>query len=98
MVELHAVADLAGLADDHAGAVIDEEVGSDRGAGMDVDAGAAVGPLGHHAREERDILAVEQMGDALDGDGLQTGIGEDDLLETARGGIARIGGLDIGLE
>ena len=39
LVDLHAVADDAGFADHHAGAVIDEEEPADRGAGMDVDAG-----------------------------------------------------------
>ena len=40
------------------------------GAGMDVDAGAAVRPLGHHPRDDRDAVAVEEVRAALDGDGL----------------------------
>jgi len=39
LVEAYAIADDARLADDDAGAVIDGDGASDRGAGMDVDAG-----------------------------------------------------------
>ena len=53
LVKPHAIADVGRAADDHAGAVIDEEVGADVRAGMQVDAGAAVRPFGHHAGQER---------------------------------------------
>jgi chemotaxis protein methyltransferase CheR len=46
-----------------------------------------MGPLGHHAGKQGDILSVEKVRRALDGHGFQSRIGEDDLLETARGGI-----------
>src|SRR5208282_2987621 len=45
LVELDPLADLGRLPDDHARAVIDEEVLADRGPRMDVDARAAMGPL-----------------------------------------------------
>ena len=98
MVKFYPVADDAGLPDDDAGSMVDEEVGADRGTGMDVDPCAAVGPFGHHAWKKGDILLVEQVRDALDGDRLETGVRQNDLLETARCGIAREGGFDIGLE
>ncbi len=66
--------------------------------GMDVDAGAAVRPLGHHARDERNALAIQHVRDPLDRDGLQSGIGEDDFIGALRRGIAFVGGLDVGLQ
>ena len=44
LVEADALADRAGLADDHAGAVVDEEAAGDLRAGMDVDAGRGCAP------------------------------------------------------
>ena len=43
LVQLNVAADDRGLADDDAGAVVDEKPGTDLSAGVDVDAGAAVG-------------------------------------------------------
>ena len=45
LIELHVVADLARLADHHAGAVVDEKMLADLGARMDVDARSANGPI-----------------------------------------------------
>ena len=98
LIEFDVVADDAGLADDDAGAVIDEEMGADVGAGMDVDAGAAMGPFSHHARDEGDIEGIKDVGDALDGDGFDEGIAEDDFFAAAGGGVALKGGLDVGGE
>ena len=55
LVKLDVGADVAGFADDDAGAVVDEEAGADARAGVDVDAGLGVGRLGHHARDERHV-------------------------------------------
>jgi len=38
------------------------------------------------------------VGDALDGDGLDEGVGDDDLFAGERGGVAGVGGIDVGLE
>ena len=95
LVELDAVADLGRLADDDAGAVIDEESAADRGAGMDVDAGLAVCVFGHHPRDQRHAQAKEHVGQAIDGDGAQARVAEDDLVETLGGGVAVEGGLDV---
>ena len=80
LVELDVLADVAGLADDDAGAVVDEEAGADAGAGVDVDAGLGVGVLGHHARDQRHAQQQQLVGDAIDRDRLQAGIAEDDLV------------------
>jgi len=53
LVDANRVADAGGLADDDARAVIDEEGRADGGTGVDVDAGARVGVLGHHAGHEQ---------------------------------------------
>ena len=98
MIEFDVTADAAGLADDHAGAVIDEKVRADARAGMDVDAGAAVRPFGHHAWQDGCASGVEHMCQALDGDGFDERIGENDFLAEKRGGVALIGGGDVGAE
>ena len=53
LVKLHVGANVAGLADDDAGAVVDEETATDASAGMNINACFRVGPLRHHARDER---------------------------------------------
>ena len=90
------LADLGGFADHDAGAVVDEEVVADLRAGVDVDAGAAVGPLGHHAGNERDVELVELVGQAIDGDRFQAGVAEDHFVERLAGRVAVVGGLDVG--
>ncbi len=52
MVDLDVVADHRRLADHDTGAVIDEQVVADGGAGVDVDAGLAVGRLGDDAGKQ----------------------------------------------
>src|SRR5205085_7011175 len=98
LVDLDALADGAGFADDDAGAVIDEEVVADGGAGVDVDAGEVVGVFGHDAGDEGDLLFVEFVGDAVDANGEKAGVGEDDFVGVAGGGVAVEGGLDVGGE
>lgn len=76
------------LADDDAGAVVDEEIFADLRAGVDVNAGRAVGVLAHDARDERNFALVELVRHAVDEDRVQAGVGEDDLLLAAGGGVA----------
>ena len=52
LIERHVVADLGGLADHHAHAVVDEEAAADHGTGVDLDAG-------HEAADLRDEAAGE---------------------------------------
>ena len=98
MIEFHPVSDHAGLPDDDTCTMVDEEMRADCGTWVDIDTGTAVGPFGHHPREEGNLLLVEQMRDALNGYGLESRISQNDFLETPGGRIARVGGLDIGLE
>ena len=55
-----------------------------------------MGPLGHDPRNERNVELVEAMGAALDRDGFNARVGEDDLVEVFRGGITFVGGFNIG--
>ena len=92
------LADDARFADDHARAVIDEEIPADRRAGMDIDARVAMRVLGHHARQERHLQRVQTMRQPVNADRLEGGIGQHDLLAAARGGVAVIGGLNVGFQ
>src|SRR4029077_9964055 len=51
LVKFHVRPDLRCLANDHAGAMVDEKVRTDLGARMNIDPGAAMRPLGHDARD-----------------------------------------------
>ena len=58
VIQLHVRTDLARLANDHAGSVIDEKMRPDFCAGMNVDSRPAVGPFRHHARDERHVFLI----------------------------------------
>jgi len=98
LIKTHAIADFGRASNHHAGAMIDEEMGADFRAGMQIDAGAAVRPFGHHPGEKGNIRFVENMGHAKDSDRLDAGISKHDLLLARRGGIALKGSLDVGLD
>src|SRR5437763_9604198 len=96
VIQLYARTDFAGLTDDDAGAVIDKEMRADPGAGMNIDAGAAVGPLGHDPRDERQILEVKNVGHALDGDRFERRISQNNFFVTFRRRVAFVSGVDVG--
>ena len=98
LVDFDVVADGRGLADHHTGAVVDEKVFADARAGVEIGAGAFVGVFGEHAGQKRHAEAVEFVGEALQRDDQDAGVGQDDLLGGARGGISGVGGLDVGLD
>ena len=98
LIDLHVLTDVGGLADDDAGAVVDEEVAADLCAGVDVDTGAAVGVLRHHAGDHGDGLKVEKVCHAIGKDGEETGIGEGHFLAVLCGGVAVKDGVNVGKE
>ena len=55
--------------------MVDEEPRPDLGAGMDVDAGTAVGVLRHHPGDHGHLPQIQLVGDAVDEDGEQAGVG-----------------------
>jgi len=62
-----------------------------------VHAGALMAVFGEHARQQRHAEPVELVGDTLERDGQHARVGEDDLLDVARGRVAGVGGLHVGL-
>ena len=98
VINLHVIPDAGRLAHDCPGAVVDEKVRADLGPGMEVDAGATVCPFAHDARDQRHAQPVELVRHPLHRDRLDERIRHDDLLVADGGGVAGVGGLDIGPE
>ena len=74
VIQLHPVPDFAGLTDDNPGSMVDEKVRSDFSAGVDVDPGPAMCPLGHNSGDQGQFFEVKYMSRALDGDGFDARI------------------------
>ena len=72
-----------------------EEMGADLGPGVDVDARPLVGELGYHPGKEGDPELVEHVGEALEGNRKDAGVGEDDLLVAERRRVALVGRVDV---
>ena len=88
LIEAYVLADYRRFADHDAGAVVDVEMGADLRAGVDVDSGLAVRVLGHHPRQYRDLQAVGDVGDAVNHDGVESRVAQDNFFDAVRGGIA----------
>ena len=97
LVDLHVLTDDGGGAHHDAGAVVHHEIFADGGAGMDVDAGDGVGIFRHHTGNEGHPQQEELVGDAVDGAGPKSRIGENDLFLIVCGRIAVKGSLEIGI-
>ena len=98
LIQFDPATDGAGLADDDAGAVVDEERRTDRRSGMDVDAGPAVGQLRHHPGDDGHLQDVQAVGDAIDDDRPEGGIAQNDFIRADRRGVSFVGGLDVRLQ
>src|SRR5882757_3866295 len=94
LVKFHVRTDSRRLANDHAGAMVDEKMRTNLRARMNIDPGAAVRPLGHNSRNKRHF-SVEQMRHSINRDRLQRGIRENNFLVTSRGRIAFVGSIDV---
>ena len=75
--------------------VVDEERGSDRCAGMDVDPRAAVSPFGNHPGNQRDLQAMQLMSQSIDRDRFEAGVAENDFIQSPGGGVAVVGRLNV---
>src|SRR6185503_12305685 len=84
LVDGAAVADLRGLADHHAHAVIDEHARAELRAGMDLDAGDKAAEVRSKAPEQAQVVLPEPARDLVDPDRVQAGIAEQDLARAAR--------------
>ncbi len=92
LIDANPVADDRGLADHHTGAVIDEDPLADSRARVNVDTGLAVGVLGDDARDQRHVGAIEDVGDAVAGEGEDPRVAEDGFRWARGRRVALVGG------
>ena len=97
LVDLHVIANSGGLTDDDAGTMVNEEILAHSGAGVDVDTGNGVGMLGHDSGQHGNPHGVQNVGQTVDSDGIQTGIAVDDLIHAESRGVALEEGFHVGL-
>ena len=99
LVDGHARADLGGLADHDAGAVVDEEVVADPGGRVDLDPGDGAGRR-RARRDDRDAGLVQGVGEAVGEDRLDPSPGGEDLERAgvAGRGVAVARGGDVGAD
>ena len=99
VVDHDVVADLGGLADDHAHAVVDEEPPADGRAGMDLDAGEEPGQLGDQpGREPQRRVSPQPVRQPVEPDRVQAGVGEEVLERTPRRRVVGPGGVEVFLQ
>ena len=96
LIEFHAGSDLACRSDDYSRAVIDEERAIDGGTRMNVDSRAAMSPFGHHSRNQRNVEFEQFVRHAIDRDGRQSRIAENDFIKITSRRITIEGGLNVG--
>jgi hypothetical protein len=94
LVERDLIAELGGLADHHAGAMVDEERAADLRRGMDLHAGRDPGEVRERAREQRHARLVHRVRDAMREQRLDAAVREQDLppAHVARRGVAFLRG------
>src|SRR5580704_3546311 len=73
------ITDFGCLADHHSKAVIYEKATADRSSWVDLDSGKEAADLREDARDQRDTPPVELMGQAVNKDGVESGVTEQDL-------------------
>src|SRR5271165_6746820 len=78
--------------------MIDKKVAPDFGARMDIDPRATMRPFCHDPGDERQLVPVKNMSQALDRDRLDAGITDDDLVVTGARRISLVRGFDVGLQ
>ena len=98
MKHLHVVTNDAGLTNDGARAVVEEKMTPDSGSWMDIGTGTRMSPFAHDSRQKRDAASMKLVGQPMDSDGFDKGIGDDDFLAGAGSGVALKGGINVGLE
>jgi hypothetical protein len=96
LVESYAVADLAGLADHHTHAMVDEQVVADDRGRVDFDPGRDAGDLGDPAGKKPPTPPPQRVGQAMEYHGLESGITNDYFYTRAGRRVQRHHGVDIG--
>ena len=95
LIERDVVADDSGAADDDAHAVIDEQAAADYRTGMDFDAGEEASDMGHEAADQFKPAAPQEMREAVQDDGVETGVAQHDFEPRARGRVMRHDRADV---
>jgi len=95
LVKQHVVADLSRFPDHDAGAMVYEEPPPDGRARMNFDAGQEAAELGDQARQQGHTPAVQAMGQAVQQDGMQTRITEQNFRHALGGRIPLEGRMNL---
>ena len=95
LVEVAVVADHGRLADDDAHAVVDEQPPPDLGARVDLDAGQEPAEVRDQPRQRDPAAHREAVRQAVDDEGVDAGVGEQDFERGARGRVAVFSDLDV---
>ncbi len=98
LIQPYPVTHYGRLADDNAGAMIDEEAAPDRCPGMNVDTRTRMGNFGDDAGDQRRAQIIEAMGEPMMDDRQHRWIADQHLIHAARGGIAQKRRFHIGIE
>ncbi len=83
LVELYLVADKGGLPNDNTSSVVYEKGFADGGTWVDVYARASMDIFAHNAGDDGNAIYMELVGDAIHGNSLDSGIGQDDFFHGA---------------
>lgn len=95
LVDEHVVTHFSGFSDDDAHAVIDEKASADGGSGVNLDASKPAGGLRNKPRNQGNAGLVERVGDAMEEDGVQTRVTEQNFDHTFRGRVLPEDGVDL---
>ena len=98
LIQLYMMANVAGLADYHAGTVVDEEIFTNVRAGMDVDTRQLMGVFGHHAGDHWQAQFKQTVGQTEDGNGFKSRVRQHNFLTGTGRRVALVGSLDIGIQ
>jgi hypothetical protein len=95
LIKQRVVADLGGLTDHHAHAVIDKTPASDGGPRMDLDPSDTSIELRKDSRQQREAIGVQPVSRAMQQDGMKAGVTEKDFQRALGGWITVEDGFDL---
>ena len=95
LINQNVVANLGGLSDHDAHAVVDEKPAADRRAGMDLNAGEKARYLRNHSRQQRYIRVVEPVRETMQQDRVKSRIAKENLEDALGGRVFAKDGVDL---
>ncbi len=98
LIDAHAPANFRGLSDNDTSTVVDEKALVDFRPGMNVDSGRRMGEFCNDSCEQGRAEKIKFVRQVMMRHAGDTWIAEAHFLETLRGGISMVGGMNIGLE